>query len=152
MSNLNINLNEGQKKRYTINGDESRVLEFNPTDLGMLTRINEIEPEIMEKLDQFSDMQDKADYTDDKQVDELAKGLKELDTFIRAKLDYLFDTNFSEVCAPSGTMLDPVGEGMRFTYLIDVFSDLFGDEISNAVQKRNKQIKKHTTKYTNKVK
>lgn len=152
ITNLNINLSESRKKRYTIDGDENRILEFDPYDLGILSRLEEVETAIIEAVDKFGDVQDTLDFEDPEVYKELAKQLRELDTFIRQQLDYLFDTNFSEVCAPHGTMLDPINGEMRFTYLVDIFTDIFTDNISKALEQRNKKIKQHTKKYVEKVK
>ena len=152
MENLNINLSEARKKRYTIDGDENRVLEFDPTDLGLLVRIEEVEPAILDAVSKFGEAQADANYEDNETIKEMAKRLKELDLFIRERLDYLFDTNFSEVCAPHGTMLDPVNGEMRFTYLLDVFATLYGEELSKALKKRNDTMKKHTKKYVKNAK
>ena len=152
MENLNINLSEARKKRYTIDGDESRILEFDATDLGLLVRIEEVEPAILDAVNKFGEAQADADYENNETIKEMAKRLKELDLFIRERLDYLFDTNFSEVCAPHGTMLDPVNGEMRFTYLLDTFANVYGEELSKALKKRNDTMKKYTKKYVKNAK
>ena len=152
MENLNINLSEARKKRYTIDGDENRILEFDATDLGLLVRIEEVEPAILDAVNKFGEAQADADYENNETIKEMAKRLKELDLFIRERLDYLFDTNFSEVCAPHGTMLDPVNGEMRFTYLLDTFANVYGEELSKALKKRNDTMKKYTKKYVKNAK
>jgi len=43
----NINTDDGLK-RFTINGDENRVIEFNPNDLNLITRLSKAQKDINE--------------------------------------------------------------------------------------------------------
>lgn len=152
MANLNINLTGASRKKYTIDGDENRVLEINTTDLGVISRLTEVEADIEKVIEEFSNDQSKFDFENLDDLKLASQKLKEVDVFIREKLDYLFDTNFSEVCAPHGTMLDPIDGSLRFTYLIEVMADVYTDSLSEALKKRADTMQKHTKKYVKKVK
>lgn len=145
---LNINLEHGKRKRFTIDGDENRILELNTSDMGIFARFDEFEKESEKAVTDFAEFQASQEDFD---LSELGRRFTELDKFLRDKLDYLFDTNFSAVVAPFGTMVDPIDGEFRFTYLIDVMGDVINGELTKEVKARNAKIREHTKKYVNKV-
>lgn len=146
-----IDLSPIRKQRFRINGDNTAILELNTTDMGILTRLNELYPKLSELEHKYADMKVKLDeegnLTEESSQD-LGDALKDIDTQIREVLDRIFDSNVSEVCAPSGTMLDPINGLYRFEHIIDVLSGLYEKEITENMQRRKDAINKHTAKYT----
>lgn len=147
---LNINLEQGKRKRFTIDGDENRILEINPADMGIFARIDDFDKAIIPALEEFSEKQF-GGTEEDFDLWAMGKAMLELDKFVREQLDIMFDTNFSEIVAPYGTMLDPVNGDFRFQYLIEVFSKVYNDEFQKELTKRNDKIRERTKKYVNKV-
>ena len=148
---LNINLDKGRRKRFTIDGDENRVLEINPSDMGIFARLSEFDEQVTAAMEKFSNEQAEVTTDEDFDIVKLGKLITELDHFIREKMDWLFDTNVSEVMAPHGTMLDPINGEFRFQYLNEVLSDLFDKQFTKELKIRNDTIRKHTKKYVDKV-
>ena len=73
---------------------------------------------------------------DEKDILKLADSLKDIDTKIRDIVDYIFDSNVSEICAPYGSMYDVVNGKCRFECIIESLSTLYEnniiEEISNS--------------------
>ena len=70
---LNINIKHTKKLTYTINGDANTTLEFDPSDLGILVRLQEADPIITQAVDELTTLQDSIeDYTDDAIINQLS--------------------------------------------------------------------------------
>ena len=134
-----LNLGAIAKTRFRIDGDSSRILELNLSDMGIIPRL-EAELKTLHKLvtTRFS-------------TDELDPSvIEEVDKEMRASVDRIFQTNASEVCAPDGTMVDPINGQLRYEHIIDALTKLYEENINNEYKKMNERIKKHTAKYTKK--
>lgn len=148
---LNLDLSPIRKKRITINGDENRILELNTSDLNIVVRAKEAYPKLLElanRADKISDT-DTAEPNADI-LDTWTSEWEKIDTEMRGLLDYLFDSNVSEMCAPFGSMYDPVNGKFRFEWIIDILSDLYEKELQAEFQKTTKRVEKHTAKYVKK--
>ena len=150
--NGSINLSATRKKRFLIDDDENRVLELNTSDMNIIQRLAEV-------YDKFGALEEKLghlgdgfspDSTDANDIKAVASRLKDVDTEMRNLLDYLFDSNVSEVCAPFGSMYDPIGGMQRYEHIINALIPLYDDTISAETKKIQARVKKHTAKYTKK--
>lgn len=138
------------KKQFTINGDENRILELDVTDLNVIQRYNEAMPKLKaleEKLRKLPLV------NDDDEVDEMALKINtfaEVDKGMREFIDFIFDSNVCEVCAPHGSMYDPIKGRMRYEILLDIIIGLYEDSLQKELQKLEKNVSKHSSKYTKK--
>lgn len=142
---IDLDLSVTQKQKYRINGESGRILELNIQDMNMPSRFFETEPKIDELLKEWSSI-DTAD--DEKSI---ADKLKELDDVLRTYLDYIFDTNLSEVVAPSGSMFDFINGKFRFEHILEVITNLYQTTIQKETQLMLKNMSKHTGKYQKNV-
>ena len=62
-------------------------------------------------------------------------------------VDYIFDSNVSEVCVPSGNMFDLHNGMFTYEYIIEALGDLYEKTISKEYKARLLKMKKHTEKY-----
>jgi len=134
-----LQINDGLK-RLTINGDPSRVIEFNPSDVLFAERFYDL----MEKFDaKITEYQERSEVLEsDKEQDQRnipvnlkqrIALLKEACEFIRAEIDYLFGV---------GTSQTVFGD----TYNIDVFIQFF-ERITPLIETiREEKIAKYTRK------
>lgn len=145
----NIDLSTTQRKEFTINGDPTKILRLNTSDLSMVTRLKKLYPKLQELA---SDALHEFDVdTDDNVQDFITKtsdSLTKIDAQMRSLIDELFDSNVSEMCAPEGTMYDPIGGRLRFEYIIETLSSLYERDLKAEVEKATAHISKHTDKYT----
>lgn len=152
---IDLNLSPIRRRKIRIDGDQNRILELDTTDIGIVNRLAEFYPKLEELQKQFSsinvDFNEDGDITDDSFA-EMGKAVAEIDKQMRKCMDEIFQSNVSEMCAPTGNMFDPINGSFRFEYIIDALSNLYGEEISKNLEKRKETISKHTAKYKGKRK
>lgn len=149
---VDINLSAIRKKRFRIDGDDNRILELNTSDLGVLSRIKEAYPKLQELNERA--IQDwpkgEADHVGDEDYEAVVNVLKDIDTEMRQLIDYIFNSNVSEVCAPDGTMYDPIDGQFRFEHIINCLVALYENNIDLEVKQISNRVRKYTDKYTGK--
>lgn len=149
----NIDLSALKKKRFTIDGDENRIIELDTSDIMITSRLAEAYPKIEDLLKRVQNIPTVEDNTDDintmvNGLSQFGKNLKEIDTEMRQLIDYIFDAPVSEVCAPTGSMYDPKQGSFRAEIIIDVLMQLYENDIKAETKKIKSRIDKHTSKYT----
>lgn len=151
-----LDLRLSSRKRFRIDGDDSRVLELNTSDLNLITRLRSAYPQLKDiAQNAFKDLPDAViedenyDFMEDEATSKLSEALHDADTKMRSLLDYIFDSNVSELCAPHGSMFDPVNGKLRFEHIIDTLAPLYETDISTEMSKVTANVSKHTAKYTN---
>lgn len=145
-----IDLSPIRKQRLRIDGDNTRVVELNLSDMGILSRLTDAYPKL-EKLQQkainISDRVGKEG--DDLDEIQLGKDLKSIDKEMRNIIDVIFDSKVSDVCVPSGTMFDPHNGMCTYEYVINALVQAYDNNISDEVKKLNTAgVNKHTKGYT----
>ena len=123
----NIDLSATQRKEFTINNDPTKILRLNTSDLSMVTRLKVLYPKLKTLADDAMREFDNVDESDDVEtfITKTSESLTKIDTEMRTLMDTLFDANVSELCAPEGTMYDPINGRLRFEYIIETLSNLF---------------------------
>lgn len=155
---VDINLSEIQSKRFRIDGDDNRILVLNTSDLSILSRLKEAYPKLVsltndavKKLpDDLPELNNDESILESEAVNDLISVLKEIDSNMREQMDYIFNSNVSEICAPDGSMYDPINGKFRYEHIIDKLSGLYSKDISTGMNKISARVKKHTDKYTRK--
>lgn len=144
-----INLSAIRKKRFRIDGDSNRYLELDTSDMGIITRLDNLYPRL-QKLAQDAAVKqlDKEETENERALTKISQALVKIDAQMRQIVDDIFDSNVSEMCVPSGTMFDPFNGVFRYEHIIDVISALYKDNIKTEIKKMSTRMKKHTAKYT----
>jgi hypothetical protein len=60
----------------------------------------------------------------------------------------MFDAPVSAAAAPSGSMYDPFNGSFRYEHIITAVMKQYEDNLQSEFSKMEKQLKKHTDKYT----
>lgn len=155
---IDIDLSAIRKKRFRIDGDDNRIIELNTSDLSILPRLKETYPKLMELNKQVSEMSkstpesDDTDGVEDSRFDNVIDTLTNVDKSMRELIDYIFDSNVSEVCAPSGSMYDPINGQCRFEHIISCLTNLYETDMSAELDKLSQRTDKYTSKYTKRKK
>lgn len=142
-----------RKKRFRIDGDDNRILELNTSDLNIVVRLREAYPKLVDLAkSSFSDLPDidsskDYDFMTDQATTKTIEALKNADKQMRELMDYIFESNVSEICAPDGSMYDPINGQFRFEHIISILGDLYEKDVSSEMGKISKRVKKHTDKY-----
>lgn len=153
---MDIDLSVTAKQRFRIDGDNNRILELNTSDMGIISRLNDTLPKLNALAEKASEI--KADEIVDEdtmsaeQLNNIANTIKEMDEQLREYMDYIFDSNVSEVCAPSGTMYDIFDGQFRYLHILDKLTKLYEDNIESEYSKVKQRMAMHTDKYIKKSK
>lgn len=149
---IDVDLGFVEKRRFRICGDYNRMLELNVSDLNIFARLKNGYPQLKELMDEAKEKV--TSIPDGGDTDEIlgmyADRLTEIDKKMREIVDYIFDSNASAVCAPSGNMFDPVGGQWRFERIIDKLSDLYANGLNDEFQQLKNRVEPKTSKYTKK--
>ena len=145
---IDINLSATRKKRIRVDGDDNRILELNTSDINILSRLRDGYPKLNALSSKLATIKD-IDESDNIQenVTATANFIDEVDTEMREILDFIFDANVSELCAPSGSMYDMFNGQYRFEIIIETLLKLYEDNINAEYKKMTKRVQKHTDKY-----
>ena len=147
---VTVDLTATRKKKFRIVVDEDKepeILELNTSDTGIISRLGEVYPKLTKLADDAYKEYGFDEDTDDFDLDAIGKVLKDIDAKMREYMDYLFDSNVSDICVPSGTMFDPFNGEFRFEHIIKSLSPLYGDNFSSEFGKMSKRMKTHVSKY-----
>lgn len=152
---VDVDLGFVEKRKFRICGDYNRILELNVSDLNIMARLKTGYPKLKELLvDAQKKIQSIPDTPENNEqmLNDIADCLTEIDSKMREIIDYIFDTNASEVCAPSGNMFDPVEGQYRFERILDKLMGLYTAGLDEEYTKIKNAIDSKTKKYTKKSK
>lgn len=138
-----------RKERFRIDCDDDRIIELNTSDLGVVTRLEECYPKLDELSKKVSEVAD-IDGEDEAEVNISLMGpkLKDIDNDIRDIIDYIFDGDIANKCAPFGNMFDPIDGECRYEHVIATLLPLYDAKLESEARKVRKKMNAHTSKYT----
>ena len=146
----NIDLTVLNKKQFTVNGDSTKLLALNTSDMNIVRRLDEVYPKLLQLAQTVGDKLPEEEVSDEDKLEALSNTISEIDTEMRALIDYLFDSNVSEMCAPFGSMYDPINGQLRFEHIIDTLTKLYESNLNIEYKKMKIRMDKHTKKYVTK--
>ena len=148
---VDIDLSATKKKRFRIDGDNNRILYLNTSDFSIISRLKETYPKLTSLASEVQDGDLEIDEgTEDvefQKLDKASRFIDNIDHKMREYIDYIFDSNVSEVCAPAGTMYDLFNGKFRFEYIIEKLVQLHDSQVRKEYSKMSARLHKHTSKY-----
>lgn len=133
-------------KRFAVDGDESRVIEIDPGDTGIVARWAAVESwfrETEQTLDGIN-----VEDGNEAQAREFAALYARIDEEAREKVNYLFASDVcTPVAGPTGSMMRTVDGQPLFMVVLDALLPLYEAEVRKEQEKTDARIKKHTAKY-----
>lgn len=108
---IDIDLSALRKKRIRINGDDTKIIEINVSDMGVITRLQEAYDRLISLANKYNLQEEESKTegdTNNISDEEIVETLRRLDTEMRELIDFIFQANVSEICADDGTMADPI--------------------------------------------
>jgi hypothetical protein len=144
---VDVDLSVVHKKRFRLDGDDTRIIELNTSDMLVITRLAEVYPKLTELSSTISDL-DTINLDDLDEIKHFGEELKTVDIEMRKLLDYVFDSPISDICAPFGAMYDPYDGTLRFEYIISTLLKLYEKNYEVEYKKIQARVNKHTSKYT----
>ena len=151
---VDINLSFIQKKKFRINGDSSKILELNTSDLGIVTRMSSAYDRLVDCMERVGKILSELPEDNEELVNgrdkEIMKQLDTIDAEMRKELDYIFDAPVSEVCGYGGSMYDPFNGMFRYEHIMDALTKLYENNINKEFNAMRKRVSAKTSKYTKK--
>ena len=151
---INLDLSETARRNIWINGDCTKVIKLNLTDLGIVARAKDAKEKLDElqaeatKLASAEVPKSMETEEDERKIDEAIEQFRAIDRKMKDIVDSIFDYPVSDVCCDGGSMYDPINGQYRYDYIIDKLMALYGDEWEKENKARKTAMEKHTSKYT----
>lgn len=148
---IDLDLSITKKKKFRFDKDDERIVEINTSDMNLMQRVSEAYPKLQELQNKASKLTEGLDLETDGAIDgiaTMAERLSAVDAEMREMLDFMFDAPVSKAAAPSGSMYDPFNGSFRYEHIIALVMKQYEDNLQSEFSKMEKQLKKHTDKYT----
>lgn len=150
---IDLDLSVTKKKKFRFNKDNNRILELNVSDMNILARVTEAYPKLLALQEKAAKLMDGVTLDDESEgvtdgLKTMAERLSDIDKEMRDLIDYMFNSNVSEVAAPDGSMYDPFEGSFRFEYIIALLVKQYENNLQAEFKKMEQQLDKHTAKYT----
>lgn len=151
---IDLDLSITEKKKFRFGKDDNRIVEVNTSDMNLMQRVSDAYPKLQElqtkasKLTEGLNTDDESEGSAIESITTLAERLSAVDAEMRELLDYMFDAPVSAAAAPSGSMYDPFNGSFRYEHIVAVMMKQYEDNLQSEFGKMEKQLKKHTDKYT----
>ena len=148
---IDIDLSATARRKFRINGDNRKLVELNPSDLSIITRIDTAEKKLKACVESLQELADAPSETDE-DIKALGNKFSKVDDEMRKLVDYIFQSNVSEVCVPKGqgSMYDPFNGKYRYEHIIEALLNFYQGNIQNEYKKMRTTVAKKTSKYTKK--
>lgn len=127
-----------ERERFTINGDQNKYIEFNPSDPNIVTRFEEASKTIKKAQTQFENI------TESNVLD----AIRALDNLIRQQIDYIFDYPVSEVVFGNTSSFSTCNGIPYYERFLNAIMPIIENAVKKEGQKSKARISKYTEKYT----
>ncbi len=144
-----INFSDGYKS-FCINDDPARVIRFNPTDIDIIKRFNQVMKELREEKDGLEDVSLNPDGTiavdDDATLEKTSEVLEKFNQVIREKLNFIFKSDVYDTIFDGQSPLAIVGKDRQllFEAFMDAAFTVINEEVEKATRER---VDKYVSKY-----
>ncbi|MCI8955625.1 MAG: hypothetical protein HFG29_01400 [Eubacterium sp.] len=131
-----ISFEEGYKE-FSINGDEKRVIRFNPKDFGILTRMQST-------LSDFSELEKKLKESNE---ENFVEALRDAEKTIYEKMDEVFNADVHDIIFNHQSPIALVGGEFLFMRVINAIIPIMEKEINEERKESEKRMAKYTENY-----
>ena len=136
---IDLNIDGIEKTKIRINGNNDSILELNLSDVEIGDRLEKGYENLYTEIKKIAEL--------DVDDENLSKILKDADKAMRGYIDYIFDSNVSEVCCKSGTMFDLDRGVYKFERILEALTKLYSDNINSEYKAMKKRLQQVTEKY-----
>ena len=146
---LDLDLSVAKRKKIRIDGDNTRIIELNLSDMLLIPRLKTEYDKLAEYVTQYKELA----YDDDNSDEGLAKlsdTLKDIDNKMRECVDTIFDYPVSAKCAPSGSMYDLYNGQFLFEHIIQALLGYYEENVKGEYAKLRSRVNSAASKYTKK--
>ena len=135
-------------KEFSINGDENRVIRFNPSDMAIIKRLEEAKNKISESMAIKDDIELDNEGKPVDSLENYSKVISHIDNVIKEQINYIFDSDVANVVFGNQSPL----ANIKGKPLYERFMESVMPEIKKAVEEEAKESRKRVEKYTKVVK
>lgn len=156
----NINLGYSvKKKRFSVGGDPNLVIEFDPSDLGVTSRLSKALPKFNELNDKWDELNTVAEKAQDlEESDDMGEALStandfsrqfdEIEKDVRKLIDEVFDAEISDKLLGNSCSFSPVNGFFKYEHIITALLNCYEKHIQDEAPKFNsRKTQKYTHKY-----
>lgn len=129
----NLQFNDGLK-RLAINGDESRIITINPTDISIVKRYNEVIPQLDELSEKYKEIPQ----------EKTVEAVSELDRKAREFIDYIIGAAVSDTVFGTANCLSYAGGQTIFENFLTAYMDYMTPAIKSEYDRSKNRIQKYT--------
>lgn len=134
----NLSFNEGYKE-FTINGDTSRVIRINTSDLNLMQRIVDLKKNLEEKEKMYKGI---SANTNPQNIEESAEQLYQIEKEVRAEVDAVFNSKICDIVFGNVNCMSPAdGKPIIKGFLMALIP-----EIEKSIKAEAKKMDKYTKK------
>lgn len=142
-----IQLNISKKEQFRINGDDSKIIELDISDLGVLNRLRESYPRLQDLGIKGFEAESDEDL-DNKTLGEFMDALNNVNAEMCSILNYIFDSDIAKTCSFGKPLYNMVAGKFIFEIIMDTLFGLYSDSIKAEFGEMSARMKSHTSKYT----
>lgn len=143
----NLVFDEGYKE-FTINGDESRIIRFNPSDVGMIKRLNDAKDKILEAMKVKDDIQLDEEGKPLESLENASKVVTHIDDTIKEQINYIFNYEVADVVFGNQSPMANINGLPLYVRFMDSIKPV----IEKAMKEENEKSRKRVEKYTKVIK
>lgn len=143
----NLVFDEGYKE-FTINGDENRVIRFNPSDVAMLKRLNEAKDKILEAMNVKKDIELDEEGKPIESLENASKIVGHIDDTIKEQINYIFNYEVADVVFGNQSPMANINGLPLYVRFMDSIKPV----IEKAMKEENEKSRKRVEKYTKVIK
>ncbi|MGF7145295.1 hypothetical protein HNQ56_003736 [Anaerotaenia torta] len=140
-----LNFDSGYKE-FCINGDENRVIRFNPADYSMLKRFSDAKKNIMLAVTEIEKDVQLRKGTED-ELEEAAKLITNINEIINSQINYIFNSDVAKTAFGNQSPISTV----KGKFLFERFLDAAGPYIEKEIKAEQAASQKRIDKYTKQV-
>jgi len=144
---IDLDLGAIEKKRIRINGDNTKIIYINPSDLNIFARFNEAYPKLKELEEEMTTLGLESEDPTEEEMSAFVESLKSIDQKMREYVNFIFDTDVCTACADGGSMYDPFDGKMRYEHILEALSGLYESNFTSEIKKMRARVSKYTSKY-----
>lgn len=143
-----INFDDGLKS-FAINGDENRVIQFNPGDLNMRVRAEEAQKRIRKWEGSLKTIELNPDGTPAEDDEETSAELRGFEDMLRRELNYVFNADVYDTIFAGQSPLCIVGKEKQFLFEAFLLSamPIIEEEIEAFTSASQARVDKYTKEY-----
>lgn len=150
---IDLDISVTRKKRFRFDKDDSRMVDINIADMGAISRLTETYPKFDEWIKEVKYVSEVANDEEGdtlNSMNKISETLTNIDKQMRDAIDYIFNAPVSAAAAPEGSMYDLFEGEFRFEHILTLLLEHYENNMAAEFAKMQKQLEKHTNKYTKK--